>query len=546
MGIFQRFWRGREGCNGNVAVIFAIAIVPLVGAVGAAVDYSMANSNRASMQKALDATGLALAKLMPLSQTELDTKGWEIFSASLGHLKVNLPQSGLVITTPATGKLKLVATGTYTPQISGVLGLESFPVGAHAEIQWGIKKLELSLVLDVTGSMEQQNRMVELKKATKNLLTTLKNAAKQPNDVKVAIVPFSGQVNVDKATNQNASWLDWTDWEAEPAYMATWLANATNLETWEQSGPGNACPLAENPHGYRCLTNPTLSPGNAANIPSSGAYRGYICPGYFNTNSNLYTGDTGRRNSTLIGRYYNGCYNSVESTRQVSSGSNASCNNKPNCSCSGSGSNRKCTQTYFQHTWVKNARTTWQGCVRDRTKDNDVTDTAPVSTATNFQPAQNYYCPPALIPLTNDWTALNDKVDALASLGATNITVGLVWGLHSLTAALPLAQTDTSEQQLTRAIILMTDGDNTLSRWAGNGSNPDLCTDCDARTTLACNAVKAANIRLYTVRMIDGNAALLRSCATNETMYFEVTNSSQLNAVFNAIGGELASLHLSQ
>jgi hypothetical protein len=92
----------------------------------------------------------------------------------------------------------------------------------------------------------------------------------------------------------------------------------------------------------------------------------------------------------------------------------------------------------------------------------------------------------------------------------------------------------------------MTDGDNTLNRWAGNGSDPAQCTNCDARTTLACDSVKAANIRLYTVRMIDGNAALLRSCATSTAMYFDVQNASQLNAVFNAIGGELASLHLSQ
>lgn len=538
MGIFRRFWSGREGRNGNVAIIFALAIVPIVGGVGAAVDYAMANSNRSSMQKALDATGLALAKLMPITQSELDTKGWELFSASLGHMRVNLPQSGLVITTPTTGKIHLAATGHYTPQISGLVGIQSFPVHAHTEVQWGIKKLELSLVLDVTGSMDQQGRMTELKKATKNLLTTLKNSAKQPNDVKVAIVPFSAQVNVDRSVNQSASWLDWSDWESEPAYMATWLANSNNLQTWEQTGPGSSCPLATNTHGFRCTASPT-SNTTVNTIPSSGSSNGYICPG----NS---SGDTGLRNSTLIGRYYNGCYNSVQTTREISRGNNASCGSTVNCSCSGSGGNRRCNQTYYQHTWIKNARSTWDGCVRDRTKDNDVSDTTPTSTNTNFQPYQNYYCPPALIPLTNDWTALNSKVDSFVSNGATNITIGLIWGLHSLTASQPLTQTDTTEPNLTRAIILMTDGDNTLSRWAGNGSNAALCTDCDARTTMACNAVKSAKIRLYTVRMIDGNASLLRNCATNETMYFDVQNASQLNAVFNAIGGELASLHLSQ
>jgi Flp pilus assembly protein TadG len=538
MGIFRRFWSGLEGRKGNVAIIFAIAIIPVVGGVGAAMDFAMATSNRSSMQKALDSTGLALAKLMPLSQSELDTKGWEIFSANLGHMKVDLPQSGLVITTPTTGKIHLAATGQYAPQITGLLGVQSFPVRVQTEVQWGIKKLELSLVLDVTGSMDQQGRMTELKKATKSLLSTLKNAAKQPNDVKVAIVPFAGQVNIDRSVNQNAAWLDWSFWEAEPAYMSTWLANSTNRQTWEQTGPGSSCPLSTGTHGFRCMAGPTSS-STVSTIPSSGSSSGYICPGNP-------TGDTGLRDSTLIGLHYNGCYNSVQSTRQISSGSNASCGTAVNCSCSGSGSNRRCTQTYYQHNWIPNARNTWDGCVRDRTQNNDVSDTAPTSTATNFQPYQNYYCPPPLLPLTNNWNALNDKVDALASLGATNIKIGLIWGLHSLTAGLPLTETDTTEQQLTRAIILMTDGDNTLSRWAGNGSNPALCTDCDARTTMACNAVKAANIRLYTVRMIDGNATLLRNCATNETMYFDVQNASQLNAVFNAIGGELASLHLSQ
>lgn len=61
--------------SGNVAILFSIAIIPIVGAMGAAVDYSMATANRTSMQKALDATALALAKLMPISQSELNSKG---------------------------------------------------------------------------------------------------------------------------------------------------------------------------------------------------------------------------------------------------------------------------------------------------------------------------------------------------------------------------------------------------------------------------------------------------------------------------------------
>ncbi len=39
--------------RGNVAMIFGLAIIPIVGMVGVAIDYSRANNARTSMQSAL-------------------------------------------------------------------------------------------------------------------------------------------------------------------------------------------------------------------------------------------------------------------------------------------------------------------------------------------------------------------------------------------------------------------------------------------------------------------------------------------------------------
>src|SRR6201990_2540996 len=51
------------GANqGNLAVIFAFALVPVISFVGAAIDYSRANSARSSMQAALDSTAMMLSK----------------------------------------------------------------------------------------------------------------------------------------------------------------------------------------------------------------------------------------------------------------------------------------------------------------------------------------------------------------------------------------------------------------------------------------------------------------------------------------------------
>ena len=77
-----------------------------------------------------------------------------------------------------------------------ILGQSAINLSASSEVLWGIKKLNLALVLDNTGSMAQSAKMTNLKTAAHNLLTTLQTAAKKPGDVQVAIVPFATDVNV--------------------------------------------------------------------------------------------------------------------------------------------------------------------------------------------------------------------------------------------------------------------------------------------------------------------------------------------------------------
>src|SRR3569623_467800 len=48
--------------RGNVAITFALATLPVIGGVGAAVDYSHANSVKVALQAALDSTALMLSK----------------------------------------------------------------------------------------------------------------------------------------------------------------------------------------------------------------------------------------------------------------------------------------------------------------------------------------------------------------------------------------------------------------------------------------------------------------------------------------------------
>ena len=56
---FMRFLRDRAG---SVAPVVAGVAIPVISIVGAAVDYSRANSLKASLQSALDSTALAMTK----------------------------------------------------------------------------------------------------------------------------------------------------------------------------------------------------------------------------------------------------------------------------------------------------------------------------------------------------------------------------------------------------------------------------------------------------------------------------------------------------
>jgi hypothetical protein len=61
-----------------------------------------------------------------------------------------------------------------------------------------------------------------------------------------------------------------------------------------------------------------------------------------------------------------------------------------------------------------------------------------------------------------------------------------------------------------------------------------------------CDNIKGTTMKVYTVRVINGNAALLKDCATKADMYYDVQNASQLNAVFKKIGDDLATLRISK
>jgi Mg-chelatase subunit ChlD/Flp pilus assembly pilin Flp len=217
----------------------------------------------------------------------------------------------------------------------------------------------------------------------------------------------------------------------------------------------------------------------------------------------------------------------------------------------------KVPTSYKSASWVKIDWLTslfWKGCIADRDQSNDVSD-ATVTTATSTKyPATTCETDRSgwgsssassslatVLPLTSNFTDLNAKVTAMTPAGNTNVTIGVSWGLALLSAQEPFTEGAAwGTADLTKIMVVMTDGENTENRWSTSASA------INARTTLACQAAKDAGVVVYTVRLMEGNASLLSGCATSTDTYYDINNLSELVPAFQAIGQELSQLRLAR
>ncbi len=357
-------FRADEG--GNLLITFALSTVPIVGFIGAAVDYSRANSVKAAMQAAADSTLLMLSKdAQNLSISRDQPEGQRLFQCPVQPCRGDQRRRQCrVFSSPQQGnfKLDIRVTGAVQTTFTKVFGQSTLNVDVKSQALWGIRKLEVALALDNTGSMSSNSKMTNLKTAAHNLLTTLKNAAKTDGDIKVAIVPFDTTVNLGTSYKDN----DWFEYR-QPQMRSQLGCTSSNWKDY------------------------------------------------------------------------------------------------------------------------------WEGCVRDRTYPYDVQDDPP-STTNSYYPVYDCGSLTKLMPLSYDWTALNTKIDDMTPNGNTNVTIGLVWAWHAVTAQAPLSDAAAPAPDLDKVIILLTDGDNTESWKNSNNTKVTSQSAIDTRTGLVCNNIKAANI----------------------------------------------------
>ncbi len=188
----------------------------------------------------------------------------------------------------------------------------------------------------------------------------------------------------------------------------------------------------------------------------------------------------------------------------------------------------------------------WLGCLWDRDQ-NANRDTTPsgvnVADVETLYPAVNCRSNSLarMAPLVDVAANTSQLIAALATMqpsGNTNLTIGVNWGANMLLPGAPMSTAAPPDANLSRFMILLTDGDNTENRTSTSASG------IDPRARLACQNAKAQGVTIYAIRVIEGNQSLLRDCSSGPGFYFEVATAAQLDPVFRTIAGRIGSIRL--
>ena len=201
--------------DGAIAIMFAIVIVPIILAIGASIDYVRAYNSRSQLQGASDAAVLSTA-----ANYTSDTTLEAITDRISVYLATNGPDGGELDGDPEISddntELCITAKETVPMTFMTIVGIDSQIVRVNScSTLPDLTEIEISLVLDVSSSMVEENRFAPMQEAVQGFISSFSNNTNLKSRTRIAIVPFSSRVNIGMS---HTDWLrSYDGYDAIPA-----------------------------------------------------------------------------------------------------------------------------------------------------------------------------------------------------------------------------------------------------------------------------------------------------------------------------------------
>ena len=180
----------RRDENGSIIIFSLFVFVIMMALGGLGVDTMRTETARTELQSTLDRAVLAAADLQQTRDPEAVVRDYFVkagFSADLPNVQV---VQGLNSRTVRASAALPVST-TFLR----IIGIDSFNAPAVGSATESASDVEISLVLDVSGSMNSNNRLPRLKTAGHEFIDTMFDSIATEN-LAISLVPYSTQVNI--------------------------------------------------------------------------------------------------------------------------------------------------------------------------------------------------------------------------------------------------------------------------------------------------------------------------------------------------------------
>lgn len=505
--------------RGSIAILSALMLPVVLGAVGVSIDYGRAYLVQQRLSQALDAAVLA-ATASSMDEEVIEQKISDFLAANYPPEKI-----GVAFTPEVEFEgHNIIVTGhaEYETSFVSVLGIDSIDVVASNQVTRTVgTNIELALVLDISASMQGQ-KLTDLKEAAALLVDTVVYDDQEDYYSKIAIVPYSMAVNVG-------------------SYAADVRGPITAAKTITAATKANPVVVTSTAHGF----------SNGDKVYITGV------SGMTQINNKVFTVAGKTANTFQLSGIDGRSYSTFRNTASL-----------------------YCTNPGCQYQYFQSPSGNWNifqvsTCVTERTGANKYTDVAP-STAyvgRNYPAGSNTCLSTQILPLTSDKDDLNDRIDDLVASGSTGGQVGVGWGWYLLSpefgylwpaGSAPAAY---GTEELHKIMVLMTDGEynspycnGVIAKDATTGSgNTSDHINCNAsngnsytQAEEMCDAMKAEgkNIEIYTIGFhVDAyprGEQLMEYCATDEDHFYTADDGDELKRVFEAIANNVTELYLSR
>lgn len=199
--------------SGSFVPAFGIGVMAMMFSVGAAVDYSQLSRAKSFVNQALDSAILAAGNEM-LKNAPADAKLRKIFD---DQLFANLSARSYIMNRVAVNSFEVDReTGEISAELAtpvemafmGLVGKQEVTVRSYSEANFSTNPVEISMVLDVTGSMNSGGKLGSLKLAAQDAIDILLPSNGGKTQTRIGLVPYSEGVRLDKNMALKASGQD--------------------------------------------------------------------------------------------------------------------------------------------------------------------------------------------------------------------------------------------------------------------------------------------------------------------------------------------------